>query len=234
MIPTEAGRPSDAAMAAADTLVMKYPSDISPRSYGLLRKEIALAIDAALASRGAVNAELERMFPIQVGYSNSTAAPHPHKIPWSIAQLAYSVYARNYGSRQTLERLAERGGFSAGEMDGFLPDWRDRCSEVTALRAQLAAALSRASQQPQQQGAGQPPATTGAEGGRIGDKQSVQNFQWDGSTPRMDGAMVWFRSIDGSEHGWPQFTDHEAMRLVLFLHGSQQRAAESASTEARR
>lgn len=55
-------------------------------------------------------------------------------------------------------------------------------------------------------------------------KQSVQNFQWDGSTPRMDGTMVWFRSIDGSEHGWPQLTDHEAMRLVLFLHGSKQRS----------
>lgn len=62
-------------------------------------------------------------------------------------------------------------------------------------------------------------------------KQSVQNFQWDGSTPRMDGTMVWFRSIDGSEHGWPQLTDHEAMRLVLFLHGSKQRASESARTE---
>lgn len=59
----------------------------------------------------------------------------------------------------------------------------------------------------------------------MDEKQSVQNFQWDGSAPRIEGTHVWFRSIDGSEHGWPQLTETEAMRLALFLHGSLQRAA---------
>ena len=59
----------------------------------------------------------------------------------------------------------------------------------------------------------------------MSEKQSVQNFQWDGSAPRIEGNYIWFRSIDGSEHGWPQLTDTEAMRLVLFLNGSQKRAA---------
>ncbi len=67
----------------------------------------------------------------------------------------------------------------------------------------------------------------------MGEKQSVQNFQWDGSAPRIEGKMVWFRSIDGSEHGWPQLTDHEAMRLALFLHGSQQRAASERAEKVR-
>lgn len=110
----------------------------------------------------------DRMFPIQVGYSNSTAAPHPHKIPWSIAQLAYSVYARNYGGGQTLERLAERGGFGAGEMDEFLPDWRERCSEVTALRAQLTEANRRIE----------------AAEKRLGDQKAIHSRWFDGNDQR--------------------------------------------------
>lgn len=51
-------------------------------------------------------------------------------------------------------------------------------------------------------------------------KTSVQDFQWDGTEPRIDGKHVWFRSIDGSEHGWPQHTEFEAMRLAMFLHGA--------------
>lgn len=51
-------------------------------------------------------------------------------------------------------------------------------------------------------------------------KTSVQDFQWDGTEPRIDGKHVWFRSIDGSEHGWPQHTEFEAMRLAIFLHGA--------------
>jgi len=39
-------------------------------------------------------------------------------IPWSLAQQAY----RNYGSSQTLERVAERGGFGWVELDALLRD----------------------------------------------------------------------------------------------------------------
>lgn len=78
-----------------------------------------------------------RMFPIQ---TKRGAKPHPLLIPWSVAELAYSVYAAQYGRSQTLERLAQRGGFGPGEMDEYLPDWRERCSEITTLTARLAAA----------------------------------------------------------------------------------------------
>jgi len=81
-----------------------------------------------------------RMFPIQSDHR--VTKPHPTSIPWSVADLAYSIYAAQYGRSQSLERLAERGGFGAGEMDMFLPDWRDRCSEVAALKAELAEAVS--------------------------------------------------------------------------------------------
>lgn len=74
-------------------------------------------------------------FPIM---STRGTRPHPLNIPWSIAELAYSVYSLKYGRSQSLERMAERGGFYAGEMDEFLPNWRERASEVTALREEVA------------------------------------------------------------------------------------------------
>lgn len=79
----------------------------------------------------------DKMFPIQ---SNSRdSRPHPLKIPWPVAELAYSTYARRHGRNQSLEQLAERGGFCSLEMDDFLPDWRERCDELSRLRASLAA-----------------------------------------------------------------------------------------------
>lgn len=83
----------------------------------------------------------DKMFPIQ---SNSRdSRPHPLKIPWPVAELAYSTYARRHGRNQSLEQLAERGGFCSLEMDDFLPDWRERCDELSRLRASLASAESR-------------------------------------------------------------------------------------------
>lgn len=79
----------------------------------------------------------EKQFPIQRSYSKSVTA-YRLLIPWSVAELAYSVYASRYGNGQTLERLAERGGFGPEEMDDLLPGWRERCDELASLRAQLA------------------------------------------------------------------------------------------------
>jgi hypothetical protein len=76
-----------------------------------------------------------RMFPIQS--SDKNTKPHPTRIPWAIADLAYSVYSARYGRSQSLEHLAERGGFGANEMDLFLPDWRERCDENSSLRTEL-------------------------------------------------------------------------------------------------
>ena len=78
-----------------------------------------------------------KMFPIQ---SQRGVAPHPLLIPWNIAESAYSVYAANYGRGQSLECLAERGGFGPMEMDFLLPGWRD----MVALQSQMLHALKRA------------------------------------------------------------------------------------------
>lgn len=80
----------------------------------------------------------ERMFPLQSSYRSDKAKPHPTRIPWSVADKAYAVYRSRYGSQQTLERLAERGGFSAGEMDDFYPGWREEVDELSRLRSETA------------------------------------------------------------------------------------------------
>lgn len=73
----------------------------------------------------------ERLFPLQT----SRAAPlGPRHIPWSVAEKAYGAYRLKYGSRQSLERLAQRGGFGWCEMDDLYPAWRDETSEIMQLR----------------------------------------------------------------------------------------------------
>lgn len=85
----------------------------------------------------------DRTFPIQRHYptqggNKPLPRPYPTQIPWSVAELAYSVYRNRYGDSQSLERLAQRGGFGPFEMDDFLPDWRER-SEIATLRGEQAA-----------------------------------------------------------------------------------------------
>jgi len=49
--------------------------------------------------------EKERRFPIQ----------NDGTVPWSEAEKAYETYARFFGTDQSLERLAQRGGFGIAE-----------------------------------------------------------------------------------------------------------------------
>lgn len=93
----------------------------------------------------------ERMFPIQRGTP----------IPWHEAEKAYRTYAEHYGESQSLERLAQRGGFGVSEFaclynghrpkkheDGNycpFPDFESTKLkvEIAALRAGLATANAR-------------------------------------------------------------------------------------------
>lgn len=55
-----------------------------------------------------------RPFPIQ---AESPYTKHPPSfIPWWLAEIAYVYYAKRYGKDQSLERLAERGGFGRREL----------------------------------------------------------------------------------------------------------------------
>lgn len=77
----------------------------------------------------------ERRFPVMADRGSGRIM-----IPWSLAEEAYLVYDSRYGGGgQSLERVAERGGFGASEMDLFRPGWRPVAQELDQLRAQLAA-----------------------------------------------------------------------------------------------
>ena len=79
--------------------------------------------EAILSGWEAAKAREEAQFPMQDGPS----------IPWSLAERIYSVYSDLFGTRQSLRRLAERGGFGWSEIPflrkdylrkhGRLPEW---------------------------------------------------------------------------------------------------------------
>jgi hypothetical protein len=56
-----------------------------------------------------------RLFPIQNDYAlliwGNQRVAGPRAVPWERAQEAYVAYAALHGTQQSLERLAERGGF---------------------------------------------------------------------------------------------------------------------------
>lgn len=97
------------------------------------------------------------MYPIQDGPD----------IPWAVAEEAYLEYVKRYGREQSIERMAERGGFGRREVGALLrrdpfcmtaetPAGRQRNERherrylqviedmLTTLRNDLAAALKRA------------------------------------------------------------------------------------------
>jgi hypothetical protein len=52
-------------------------------------------------------------------------------IPWPIHLEAYEAYCKRYGPQTALIDLTGRGcrgGFHVGELDGFVPNWRDRAT----------------------------------------------------------------------------------------------------------
>ncbi len=78
----------------------------------------------------------EKRFPLQV---ERKGADQRKSIPWSVAEIAYAGYEAHCGRpSQTLERLAERGGFGNGEMDLFAPGWRKLSDENDIIKAALA------------------------------------------------------------------------------------------------
>ncbi|WP_163869555.1 hypothetical protein [Myxococcus eversor] len=51
--------------------------------------------------------------------------PGPLSVPWAVAERSWAAYAQQYGTQQSVERMAERGGFYWGEMDAQCPEWRE-------------------------------------------------------------------------------------------------------------
>lgn len=59
-------------------------------------------------------------------------------IPWSMHLRAYDAYCKEYGRQQALIEGDCRGGFGVGELDVFIPGWRDELSRLAHLEAENA------------------------------------------------------------------------------------------------
>jgi len=62
-----------------------------------------------------------RPFPVQAGklrrdQTGRMTCPKRSTVPWWLAEEAYRYYAERFGASQSLECLAERGGFGRGEL----------------------------------------------------------------------------------------------------------------------
>ena len=57
-----------------------------------------------------------RPFPIQQGRLYYRFNEKECTIPWWLAEEAYKWYSKRFGEDQSLERLAERGGFGRDEL----------------------------------------------------------------------------------------------------------------------
>ena len=58
----------------------------------------------------------ERRFPIQGEWGgHGVGEIPPSTVPWSEAEIAYQTYSTLFGSEQSLETLAARGGFGIKE-----------------------------------------------------------------------------------------------------------------------
>ena len=69
--------------------------------------------DTTHSPKGSPASDCSARFPLQAYDFQSRK---PKTIPWRFAEEAYREYAARYGKQQTLERLAERGGFGVEEI----------------------------------------------------------------------------------------------------------------------
>lgn len=70
----------------------------------------------------------EKKAPVQ-GYSAG--------IPWDMHLRAYDGYCKKFGPQQALIEGWCRGGFSTGELDMFIPGWREELDERKKLSDQV-------------------------------------------------------------------------------------------------
>lgn len=58
-------------------------------------------------------------------------------IPWEMHLRAYAAYAKKWAPQQAMIEGGCRGGFSTGELDGFIPGWREELPELETLAAEV-------------------------------------------------------------------------------------------------
>ena len=87
------------------------------------------------------SAELVSLAAGQSGAKMALVQVYKAGIPWVMHPRAFDAYCKRYGKQDALiglEGRGCRGGFGTGELDMFIPGWRDELSEITRLKAEIA------------------------------------------------------------------------------------------------
>ena len=85
-----------------------------------LEKMIGTADESDILPDGSIE---PKRFPIQMEIYGRVRLPAT-QIPWWLAEIAYKHYVELFGDQQSLQRLAERGGFGREELLRLL--WKDK------------------------------------------------------------------------------------------------------------
>ncbi len=70
-----------------------------------------------------------RRFPLQTSDYTGAESDQRSSVPWAIGARAWEVYHVKH-KQQSCERIAQRGGFSNGEMSDLLPGWRELADAI--------------------------------------------------------------------------------------------------------
>ncbi len=86
--------------------------------YTLSEKERILIEDCVAGLLGELPLGPQKKFPMQGGPD----------IDWKTAEIIYEMYSTLHGNRQSLERLAERGGFGWSEVEHLQKQFNKSCA----------------------------------------------------------------------------------------------------------
>lgn len=154
------------------------------------------AVTGCLGCTARVRANLPT-FPLQF---DGKSKPGPVSAPWTIAERAWAAYAARHGRDQSVERIAQRGGFSWGEMDLYFPEWREVTDECVVLRLALKEARE-----------AQRRAEVVNAGLRYALETLVRACPDEGAPPNWN-SMQWLRALGAAEHAIA--VDHPGGALV--------------------
>lgn len=117
-------------LGCESTNICPYPEDHPVHHGGRTSVLLAHPFRNRFPIQGCAGARLGRE-PKHVGHVAGS-------VPWWLGLAAWERYAEKNGRDQSVERIAERGGFSQCEMDLFLNtgrNWREHFVQTTTARA---------------------------------------------------------------------------------------------------
>jgi hypothetical protein len=104
-----------------------------------VKEDCTMTSEYRLGHRDARHAAAE-LVNSAVALESNKRAPvqkYPEGIPWELHLEAYAAYCKRWSPQPALIEGWCRGGFSMEELDGFVPGWRNKVSEIYCLKVRI-------------------------------------------------------------------------------------------------